>query len=93
MVRPGLDVDLRHHLVAHDPRDQADEPVAGGGLDDRPGLVVLTRAGQLLGETGEVGAVDDLGGSFGRGGQPARSAQAAYGVVAHAQQLGCMLDR
>ena len=59
-VRSALDLDLRHHGVAHDASDQADEAVARRGGDDRPGLGVVTALGDLLGEPGQVDPVDDL---------------------------------
>ena len=30
-MRPCLDIDLRHHTVALDPGDEADEAIAGAG--------------------------------------------------------------
>ena len=91
-VRPGLDLDLRHHRVAHDAGDQADEPVAGRRRDDRSRLGVVAALGDLLGEPGEVDPVDDLARSLGRRTQPAGLAPAPDGVVADAEQLGRLLD-
>jgi hypothetical protein len=81
---PGLDVDLGHDPVPLDPGHQAGEPVSGRRADGRPRLGGVA---QLLGQAGEVRAVDQPVAPARPGGlQPTVVGPTAHGVDAHAQQ-------
>jgi hypothetical protein len=88
-VRPGLDVDLRHHGVLDDVGDDPAQPVAGRGM-----LRALLRViPQRPGEAGQVGAGDHaVPVLVAGGGQAATVDPPPYGVRAHAEQYRRLAD-
>ena len=81
--RAGLHLDLGHHAVLDDARDDSAHPVARGG---RGGGARLRRLGQLLGERGELGPLDGHPPALLYGGQASLVDPAPQGVIADSEQ-------
>ena len=86
-VRSGLDLDLGHHCVPDDSRDQAADPVTRRFAHDRGLPQALFAAVELLAEAGEHRTIDGPTAAFGRRRKPAGIGPAADGVVADPQQI------
>ena len=87
---PHCMLDLGHDRVAGNPRHDADQPVAGRGLANRPAARSVGEGGR---EPSEFGAVDrESPGLVGGRRELARLGPSSGGVVADAEQLRGIAD-